>query len=107
MNKKESEHMSLVAGLGCIVCRNERLGNTPAEIHHTRKGNGLSMRASHFSVLPLCPYHHRTGGHGNAFHSGRKTWERKYGSEKELLSEVDLILREKKSCKEGIPKPKK
>lgn len=86
--KAEKQHMSRVAELGCIVCAN--LGNqgTPAELHHIRAGMGRGMRASNFDVLPLCPHHHRDGGHGEAFHAGRETWEEKFGTEHELLSQV-------------------
>lgn len=86
--KAERRHMDAVARLGCIVCRNLGYGPTPAEIHHPRKLAGLSQRASHFDVIPLCPAHHRTGGVGVALHAGQRTWEAKYGTESELLEQV-------------------
>jgi len=91
MNKKEREHLSQIASIGCIVCLNNGYPDTPAEIHHI--GNGtLSKRASNFEAIPLCPAHHRTGGHGVAVHAGRKTWESNYGTERELLSQAhDMI----------------
>jgi hypothetical protein len=92
MTKTERRHLSAVAELGCIVCMNLGLGGTPAEIHHIRDGQGKGQRASHFETIPLCPFHHRTGGHGNAVHAGRETWEAKYGTERKLLAQViDLI----------------
>lgn len=52
-NKSEKLHLSRVAGLGCIVCKNLRLGETPAEIHHIRTGQGVGQRADNFKVIPL------------------------------------------------------
>nr|WP_290123657.1 Ref family recombination enhancement nuclease [Wohlfahrtiimonas chitiniclastica] len=54
MKKSEQKHMSRVADLGCIVCRNLGYGRSPAEIHHIRDGQGMSQRASNYEVLPLC-----------------------------------------------------
>lgn len=91
-NKSEKAHLNAVANLGCIVCRNERLGQSPAEIHHIRSGQGMSQRASNYDVIPLCHIHHRTGGYGVAFHAGKKVFESKYGTERELLSQVEGLI---------------
>jgi len=84
----EKRHMSLVADLGCIVCTLQGLGDSPAEIHHITAGQGISQRADAKHTLPLCPMHHRIGGNGVAIHAGRRTWEKKYGTELELLEMV-------------------
>jgi hypothetical protein len=86
--KSEKEWLSVVAALGCVVCRNLGYGPSPAEIHHIRTGQGMAIRASHKHALPLCPPHHRTGGHGVAIHAGQKTWEENHGTELELLAQV-------------------
>lgn len=91
MKKADREYLDRVASLGCIVCRNEGLGATPANIHHLRTGQGLK-RATHREVIPLCPQHHQHGGHGVAFHAGAKTWQAKYGTEAELLKQVQKLL---------------
>lgn len=84
---KEKRHLNKVASMGCIVCCNLGLGETPAEIHHI--GNGtMSKRASNYEAIPLCPIHHRTGGYGLAVHSGRKVWESAFGTEQELLEQT-------------------
>lgn len=88
MTNDEKRHMSRVAGLGCIVCRNEGYGASPAACHHIRAGQGMSQRASNYEVLPLCGAHHQTGGYGVAIHAGQKEWEKRYGTELELLSQV-------------------
>jgi hypothetical protein len=82
MTKAEKEHLNKVASLGCIIC-----GNI-AEIHHVRTGMGLGQRNTNFNVIPLCHVHHRTGGHGVAFHAGKKTWQEIFGTEKDLLEKT-------------------
>lgn len=89
--KAEREHMTRVGRLGCIVCLNLDYGPTPAELHHPRAGQGTGQKASHMDVIPLCPTHHRTGGHGVAIHAGQKTWEAKFGTEAELLAQIIKI----------------
>ncbi|ECG8601162.1 DUF968 domain-containing protein [Salmonella enterica subsp. salamae] len=88
MTKVDRIWLSRVAALGCIVCKNLGFGETPAEIHHVRTGQGAGQRADHRKTIPLCHQHHRVGGHGVAIHAGKKTWEQKYGSETELLIQV-------------------
>lgn len=92
MTKTERAHMARVAALGCIACR--KLGEfTPqVELHHVRMGNGIGQRASNLEVIPLCHPHHRTGGHGVAFHAGQRTWEATFGTEYELLEQVKHML---------------
>ncbi len=72
---------SRVAALGCILCRYADLGETPANLHHIREGQGLSQRASDWLVIPLCCEHHqgKTGVHGAIFY---QTWK---------LDEWDLL----------------
>jgi hypothetical protein len=85
-NKAERDHMGRVAAMGCIVCEDisGSIG-TPANVHHI--GNQV-VRASHFDTIPLCPHHHQWGGHGEAVHAGRKTWEANFGTERDLLARV-------------------
>lgn len=89
----ERLHMSLVAGLGCVIC------HAPAEIHHmktnpiTGRHLGMGQRASNFHVIPLCPRHHRQGRMGEAYHSGPRAWEVIHGTEIELWAKVQELLR--------------
>jgi len=85
---EEKRFMSKVAELGCVVCRNLGHGPTPAELHHPRTGVGKGQRSSNLDVIPLCPTHHRLGGHGVAFHAGQKTWQEKFGSEWDLVAQI-------------------
>ena len=82
--RAEAAYLSRLSDLGCVVCHICGLGQSPAEIHHVRSGQGMSQRAPHWLAVPLCPEHHRgeTGLHG----LGTRAFERMYG-----LSELDLL----------------
>lgn len=82
-----------IAELGCIVCRNLGYFDSPAEVHHLRDGVGMSQRNDDSNAIPLCPLHHRLGNYGVAFHAGKKEFERKYGTERELLKQVHELIR--------------
>lgn len=82
----EKKWLDKVGGLPCCVC-----GKQPVELHHIRTNKGMSVRASHYEVLPLCTGCHRgdLGLHG----LGRKAFEKKYGiTELELLEKVRTAL---------------
>lgn len=89
--RAERQHMSRVAELGCIVCANIGFPGSPAEFHHINNGT-MGKRASNREGIPLCPSHHRTGGYGVAVHAGRKEWESRYGTERELLDQVISLV---------------
>lgn len=80
--KAEKARMAAVAAMGCVVCRREHGVYSPAGIHHTA---GKTKLGAHMQVLPLCSVHHQTGGYGVAFHAGKAEWERRHGSQAELL----------------------
>jgi hypothetical protein len=95
MTKDERQHYEKLSKLGCIVCRNLGFGYSQPHIHHIRHGAGIGQK-SHWSVaIPLCPLHHQNGGFGVALHAGQKTFERKYGTESELLHQTLTILESK------------
>lgn len=85
MKQADRKHLQRLADMGCIVCRTYYHVHSPAEIHHIRHGMGMGQRAPHSQAIPLCPAHHRTGGHGVALHAGQKAFEEKYATEQELL----------------------
>tara|TARA_B100001094_G_scaffold322508_1_gene371968 strand:+ start:1153 stop:1572 length:420 start_codon:yes stop_codon:yes gene_type:complete len=90
-SKEEKAYMDKVQQLGCIVCANRGFPDVPAEIHHTR---GKTVKDAHLYVLPLCPSHHRFGGHIEPIsrHPYKKRFEDAYGTEAELLECVGKIL---------------
>jgi hypothetical protein len=53
---RESEHMALVASVGCVVCRRLGYGYVPAQVHHIAQG---SSKRSDFATAPLCHEHHQ------------------------------------------------
>jgi len=85
MTAASKRRLSRVAALGCVICRR------PAEIHHVR--HNASARDDGL-VIPLCPDHHRNGGHGVAFHAGMLGWEAWYGSQESWLDWVAAELGE-------------
>jgi hypothetical protein len=84
--------MTRVAELGCIVCRNIFGLHSIPEIHHIRTGQGAGQRASNYDTIGLCPLHHRLGGYGVAIHAGQKEFEKRYGTETELLAQTKNLL---------------
>ena len=87
----ERWHMREVAELGCSVCRRMGYPGTPAELHHPRSGVGMGKRSSHYSVIPLCPEHHRgkTGVHG----LGTKGFPKHWGfTEEDLLADTKKLM---------------
>ena len=85
----EKHHMSKVAALGCIACQKIGYEDTPCEVHHI-SGAGMGKRASHYETIGLCPEHHRHGK--NAIHRSRLAFESDFGTELELLEEVNNQL---------------
>tara|TARA_R100000995_G_C3400223_1_gene84526 strand:- start:182 stop:529 length:348 start_codon:yes stop_codon:yes gene_type:complete len=88
-NKKMLELYRMQKEYGCVLCKrlNEKQ-TTPTEIHHLRKGMGMSQR--NIKCIPLCRKHHRENKIG--YHGlGRKGFEEKYNcTEEELLSAYEV-----------------
>tara|TARA_Y100000361_G_scaffold23242_1_gene18367 strand:+ start:784 stop:1059 length:276 start_codon:yes stop_codon:yes gene_type:complete len=90
MTKDEKKHLSKVAELGCIACRQMGIYDTPAEIHHIKNNFSLGKKSSHYEVIPLCHAHHRTSN--EAYHYSPKKFTEKFGTQKELLTMVQELL---------------
>ena len=76
------EYKSMVASFGCMVCGQQ------ASLHHPRFCSGMAQRSSDWLVIPLCPYHHQSGGYGTAIHAGQQAFEQNHGTEEQLLAKV-------------------
>jgi hypothetical protein len=83
----ERAYMARVAELAC-ACRHCK--SRCQELHPPRGlefGTGMSLKASHMLVIPLCQKHH------HEFHNlGRKTWEARYGTQAEMIEWVRSVL---------------
>ena len=87
--KLEREWMGAAAAFGCVACRKDG-HETPAEVHHIISGG---RRMGHLFTIPLCPEHHRGDGRiVPSVHFAKRTFVMRYGSELELLAELQIEL---------------
>lgn len=82
MNKAERERFQRLSEMDCIAC-----GRWGVEIHHL---TDCGRRKGHMFTIPLCPEHHRLGK--VSVHLGKKTFERTFGTQQELLEKTNLLL---------------
>lgn len=85
--KAERVHMSRVAALGCYLCRHLGLGETPAQVHHVREGQGMAQRASNWLTVPLCDRHHANSS-PDGIHGQRKAWKLAGVNEMDALADT-------------------
>jgi len=91
--KSEKSWYDRVAALGCIACRKDGITNPWVSIHHT---DGRTKPGANMRVLPLCGPHHQTGGkEAPAIHPWKARFEKKYGTQADLLADVQLLLSKK------------
>lgn len=84
------DFLKLVRSLPCVVC-----GKFPVEAHHPRGSKyetGIGLKAEDRFAIPLCPKHHRTGGHSFAVHAGQQAFEQRYGTHAKLMKKRDALL---------------
>lgn len=74
MTSSEKAYMGRVQALGCYLCRHLGYGNTPAQVHHLREGQGMSQRSSAWLTVPLCESHHANSS-PDGIHGQRKAWK--------------------------------
>jgi len=87
--KVEKKWLDTICQFGCIVCFNQNFGYSPAAPHHL---DGKTKKNCHFKSIPLCAQHHQIGGYGIAVHCGRVAFEKKYGSQSDLLKQITDIV---------------
>ena len=83
--KHRKEHMSKVAKLGCIVCKQMGYPDTPCELHHIKDRRGMSKKSSDYEVLGLWYLPHRGD---QVYHLSPKKFTERFGTQKELLQKV-------------------
>lgn len=98
--KEELRFKALLVELGCIVDVDDEYGgkrlcgSIPC-LHHPR---GVAFetstgKKSHWKeLIPLCPIHHQHGGYGVAFHAGKEVWQKRFGTQEELIKKRNLLL---------------
>lgn len=105
--KKNPKHLAIVGKMECILAdkwRHECEGKT--DCHHPIgvEWRGMSQKADDDYVIPLCHSgHHQFGKH--AIHQmGRRPWESKYGTQRELLEKTRRLM-ECDYAEEGLQLP--
>ena len=85
--KAEVEYLERVKWLMCAI---KDCQTRPCDAHHARINTGMGMKSSDYDTLPLCKNHHQ-GKEG--FHTiGKKTWEAKYGTQREHVKQTQEEL---------------
>ena len=82
MKKAEKLRMNQMAEHGCCVCKwYEGVDDLPpSNIHHIRDKTGMGMKDA--DMIPLCHTHHQ--GKLGIHQIGKETWEKRYGTQREL-----------------------
>jgi hypothetical protein len=91
--KAELALFAKLQAIGCLCCRKAGSGYRAPDIHHVLSGG---RRIGHSAVLPLCPEHHRYPSNGTvvgpSLADGSKLFEAHWGTQRELLAEVNELL---------------
>lgn len=91
MKEKDRKRFNLLREIGCIACLKLGKYETPV-IHHIRKNTGLGIRPKHDQTIPLCPGHHNMGN--KSVHLNKKIFVEMFGTEQELLNEVNEKIKQ-------------
>ena len=87
--KIEREWMARAADHGCVACAKDGI-SSPASIHHIVQGQ---RRLGHLFTIGLCyPHHQGDGREVPSVHFTKRTFVQRYGSELELLAELQVTL---------------
>lgn len=89
-NVEERAWMNWITSYGCVACRLDGHGFTPAAVHHILRGG---RRIGHLYTLPLCDPGHHQGGQERGMvsrHPWKARFEQRYGTEAELLKKLQL-----------------
>ena len=91
MSNAAKRHMHRVAQIPCVICKRMGMGDTPAQVHHLKYGQGAGDRASDFLTIALCPEHH-TGAEGVHMLKEHGLYLRYKCSELDLLADTLAAL---------------
>lgn len=91
---EEKRLWNKLAELGCIACIKDGRYQPHVSIHHI---DGRTKPDCHKLVLPLCAGHHQDGAGADksliAVHPWKARFERRYGSQLELLAQCMELIR--------------
>lgn len=94
--KVEKSWMDRITRMGCIACIVDGHPGTPGAVHHLVEGN---RRLGHLFSICLCqPGHHMDGKAKGVVsrHPDKAAFEKKYGTERELLARTQRELKKAK-----------
>ncbi len=86
MKKVEKLKLNKISEFGCVVCRwyEEVEDLPPCNIHHIRDKTGMGLKDN--ETIGLCHYHHQ--GRMGIHTIGKKMWEERYGTQRELYKRL-------------------
>ena len=93
MTKSERDaRFELLCRIGCIVCRRVHRVFSHPSIHHLTgiKYRSTGKKANDRHTIPLCHCHHQ--GALGIHVLGMRPWERRFGTQEELLAEVNELI---------------
>lgn len=108
--KRERRFMRL-QDIGCICCLKEGFEDVPVDIHHIVDKGYREHSGGDYATLPLCPWHHRGEppngltldealfAAGPSLRYSKKRFIQTYGTERELLAEIEQRIAEKEALK--------
>lgn len=94
--KDEKAWMDAVVAYGCIACHIDGVAPRPTAIHHLLRGG---RRIGHKFTIGLCePGHHQNGKPLKLVsrHPDKAAFEKKYGTEAQLLKRTQRVLKKRK-----------
>jgi hypothetical protein len=94
LNKADKDRGDKLREMGCIVCLNVFNVYSPTAIHHL---DGQTKEGCHQLTIPLCPRHHQIKDNVKppqwfAFHGDKTSFEIEYGTQYELLEQVNGLI---------------
>lgn len=95
LTKADDERGVKLIELGCIICHNVLGVFSPPAIHHL---DGKTKKGCHKLTIPLCGNHHQiksnVGEWASRHGDGLWEFENRYGSELEMLDDVNRLINE-------------
>lgn len=91
----EEEYHNRVAQLPCAINNEDCNYRGRGTVVHHKTGAGMSLRSSHYLVMPLCFNHHDAQTplkFGHSVHKGTRSFEANYRTQDEMIAETYAAL---------------